>query len=182
VEPRGYGGRQRDLQMRKPGIGVFAKSHNILGYHHVSLRIVPQDQKKWLIAKPSLFVNLDTYENFFATIGAGPVPSGCSGPMVSEINRDRDVNAFATSLELLQYPPILEDVAIERLFALDANYPDNLTYECRPDEGTEEYNSNSYVAGLLKAANIPHPSFPYRYSLIYPGWTKPVPANYFLSR
>jgi len=62
---------------------------------------------------------------------------------------------------------------------LDTAYANNLTYECRPDAGTEEYNSNSYAAGLLNAADIPLPSFPMEYYALFPGWTKRVPAVHF---
>jgi alpha-tubulin suppressor-like RCC1 family protein len=179
-EPQWYGNSQGNSQMRKPGTGIFAKGHNIFGYHHVSLRIVPQNQERWLTDRAADFVNRDEFKNFFATLGAGPVPSGCRGPLVSAINRENDVLKAPTSLELLQYPPSQEDVSIERLFALDSHYNDLLTYECLPDEGTGEYNSNSYIAGLLDAADVPRPSFPTRYGWIYPGWTKPVPASSFV--
>jgi hypothetical protein len=82
-------------------------------------------------------------------------------------------------IERLQYSPVLEDELIEKLFAFDRNYPDDLAYECFPDPGTNEFNSNSYISGLLNRADLPHPAFPFFYKYLYPGWTKPVPASEF---
>ena len=113
--------------------------------------------------------------------------------LISGINRANDVNlppASAEELELLDYPPFLEDNLIARLLQLNANYNAHspVRYACFPDEGGLEYNSNSYTAGLLKAAGIRLPWFP----LIrvnpttgfveYPGWTKPVPKDQFQGR
>lgn len=50
-----------------------------------------------------------------------------------------------------------------------------LIYECIPDP--DNYNSNSFAAGLLEAAGLPKPVFPSLWFL--PGITRPVPVVYF---
>ena len=186
---------------QKPGRGIFAKGHSIvLGLAgHVSLRIVPKNQEKWLQRRPDLFSyynplggtvipNYDAFSNRFFTIGAGPdSPPGVdfectSNPrMVSAPNRDKDVHQAPQPgwLERLQYSSLLEDAYISRLLELDDNYGDDLRYECIPDPGTDEFNSNSYAAGLIGAAWLIRPKFPTRDSWYFPGWTKPVPADKF---
>lgn len=75
-----------------------------------------------------------------------------------------------------------EDALIELLLRLDDGFHDDLlVYECIPDD-PGEFNSNSFLSGLLKAGDLPDPSWrraPNRYLVLVPGWEKPVPAVYF---
>jgi len=167
--------------------GILVKSHTIVvgPYRHLSIRIVPYDQERWRNLRPADFGNLDAYGKWYATIGAGP-PDGdistfcaTNSTLVSKVNREADVGEVPDWLERLQYMPLQEDEIIERLFAFDINYSDDLVYECFPDAGTNEYNSNSYVSGLLGAAGLPLPEEPSRNLWRYPGWTKPVPGPEF---
>jgi hypothetical protein len=53
-----------------------------------------------------------------------------------------------------------------------------LKYECLPDD-EDEFNSNSFISGLLSAADIEQPFFPKQFPVLFPGWSKPVPPKYF---
>jgi len=156
--------------------------------------MTPLNQSFWTVLsnRAALFIKHDARSQnwFFATLGAGsdaPLPNACGGHLRSEANRDRDVTAPPYSekeFERLSYPMGFENELINRLFVLDDAYADNLDYECYPDKGEQEYNSNGYVSGLLKAAGITLPAFPadigehwplYGYS----GWDQPVPEEKF---
>jgi len=67
-------------------------------------------------------------------------------------------------------------MAVQRLVAQDKAYKDNLPYELEPESEDNHYNSNSYTAGMLRAAGIEVP-FCMRYST--PGFDKPIPAEDF---
>jgi len=72
----------------KVGRGLFAKGHSVVavadvGYRHVSIRLVPTHHDLWRQQRPDAFSNQDEHGNWFATLGAGPVPDGCSGMLVS---------------------------------------------------------------------------------------------------
>lgn len=59
-----------------------------------------------------------------------------------------------------------DGVAGERGYLLD------MTRSVQPDPNVEYYNSNSYVAGVLKAAGVENIPDPWRYQ---PGLDKPIP-------
>ena len=192
------GGNQGANAASKPGRGIFAKSHDLgIGFNHMSLRLVPTHITSWFADRPALFVrsdsqnqaipNFDVYGNRFFTIGAGPGQEDtsflCSGPLVgsliSERNRPADVTQPAAYLERLDYSPVLEDEVIRRLKVLDERYRDDLPYACLPVLSTGGYNSNSYISGLLKTADIPEPAFITTRTGEHPGWRRPVPVLSF---
>jgi hypothetical protein len=190
------GGKQLANSATRPGVGVFAKGQPVfLQYFHASIRIVPRQIDLWIGRRPDVFGPLakrfpdqgapapvDAFGNYFGTLGAEsslPGLQSCSGFLESNFNRERDVAALTLDLERLAYSSLRENQLIEQLLNLDAQYDDNLLYECFPDPGTEEYNSNSYASGLLKAAKVPEPRFPVKQSDWYPGWLKPVPEDAF---
>lgn len=197
------GNRQNQNAVRRPGIGVFAKGHRLIGLFttifHASLRITPSDPEHWMAharfgqyfrdfiddsgaTRPAT----DVFGNPSATIGGGPYgPNGedtttfCLFNSILEgrANRPKDQLTSPSYWERLALPGST-NAFIERLFELDARYDDSLTYECLPDD-PEEYNSNSYLAGLLGTAGVPKPLFPRLFPWMFPGWIKPVPAKYF---
>jgi hypothetical protein len=196
------GNRQGQMAVRKPGIGIFAKGHPVSPvpyYMHTSLRITPENPLPWL-AHPRFgrhfrtYVDplggeqpaVDVYGNPSLTIGAGPhSPDGGDTTMFclfnsileSNLNRPLDQKtppAFQQRLVVRGS----EAFFIERLLTLDAQYADNLKYECIPDD-PDEFNSNSYVSGLLGAADISKPWLPQTVPSMFPGWAKPVPASSF---
>jgi hypothetical protein len=180
----------------KPGTGIKVKSHNAfldLYPSHASLRVVPREVGYFLRQIPDLFKDElgndieDGFANLFFTIGAGPAGGddtslSCGGILTSGRNRTSDVTIPPERIETLQYSPVLETRLIERLIAFDKNYRNNLTYACFPELYSGTYNSNSYISGLLNAAEIPLPKFPVEFWSEYPGWPTPVPVEDFLFR
>jgi len=176
-----------DNASSNPYVGVFAKSHPVAGIgHHVSIRLVPRTSAVWHARYPQIFQNKDPQGNWFATLGAGPLAPNDSTidcdsyPLVSKVNRERDVDAPPTALERLRYDPAKEDELISMLLQLDANYLDDLRY-CWHPNGYTTFNSNSYSAGLLHAASVPLPLFPSTTLFFHVGWTEPVPVSKFRS-
>ena len=169
--------------IEKPGLGIFAKSHEVVSYtgnYHISLRLTPRNQALWRSKPLSVFVHQDEYGNYFATIGAGPQPQGCSGGMLtSGVNRARDWSVAPVDLEVLPVPSMFEDAVIERLLQLNLYYRNELPYYCWPDPGTIYYNSNWYASGLMNAARLPPPMFPVLRPVYFPGWWKKVPVSEF---
>lgn len=67
-----------------------------------------------------------------------------------------------------------ENAVIQRLLNLDAAYSDKALYTMFPAM-PYQHNSNSYVAGLLKAAGFQI----FGGGLVFPGWQTPLPQRYF---
>ena len=69
------------------------------------------------------------------------------------------------------------------LFSLEWDYrfyhSNNVAYSLFPGQNNDKYNSNSFTAGLLNAANINLPHAPLGN---VPGWKKPLPINMFKGR
>lgn len=187
AEPNGT--EQATNSATLPRRGIFVKGHPIaLGFMHTALRIVPWNQDYWrgFVAGPvsasgaEALVFTEHPDGYvYTTLGAGSSLDSCSGYLTSRFLRQRDWQVRALHLERLSYSPLEEDALIQLLVSLDDNYGDNLQYECWPDGGSDEYNSNGYVAGLLRAAGVPEPAFPYQLRHRYFGWAKPVPRAGF---
>jgi hypothetical protein len=109
------------------------------------------------------------------TIGAASSIWG--GPLVSDIHRPTDTDVTTKKGWVkLDIPPDCEEEVCRRLMMLDRNYRDNLKYVMFPAARGDGYNSNSYVAGILKAAGIEPPRVP---GANVPGYNKPVPRGAF---
>ena len=198
-----WGNRQGQSAGRRPGIGLFAKGHHITSavplWMHSSLRITPADAAYWTQhprfgslfreftgADGTIHRAVDVFGNPSATIGGGPyAPNGEDTTLFCLANSILEGTPNRPTDQLI--PPIYfqrlalrgsENWFIERLFDLDSKYGDFLKYECIPDD-FDEFNSNSYLSGLLGAADIVKPWFPQSLPLLFPGWSKPVPARYF---
>ena len=171
---------QRDEPRLLAYIGVHHVAANL--FHTSIIIFVDKNSKFW---NHDAFK--DNYDEFFdrryVTIGAGPGEDGGLSflRLMSGLNRKHD-RILDNKVEFLKLE-ITEDL-IEKLLELNANYqkkvvlynylpvPGNFVY----NNNTFQYNSNSFVHGLLRAAgyeNIPTPSF------TVPGWNKPVPKRYF---
>jgi hypothetical protein len=200
-EPDGDPCDERALSPEAPsiGTGIWAKSHIAtsvggvvnMQFFHVSLRLTPRNQAYFVRKYPQYFSHPDPWNNYFATIGAGPSSSAdmdmshCFGDLRlhSDIDRPADVDLPPQPMfERLNYPQELEDQLIETLLHLAVSgyggYADDLWYFCVPESG-DGYNSNSFTAGLLNAAGIPLPNYPGGHLAVFPGWSKPVPTQYF---
>jgi hypothetical protein len=172
--------------------GVIAKSHYVAEpYRHAAIRIVPRNQSKWLATVNPWHIyfaapKMRRYGDLaFATIGGGPSGGSWSDPLgclETRFNSKTDIDK--DSVDPIEYLSVgIEDTAITKLFTL-ANMFNNQTldYEPTPQTYTDGYNSNSYLRGLLQAAQLPEPTFPILYlgdSPFFPGRFKPVPKSYF---
>jgi hypothetical protein len=179
------GNRQGNLRVRTPGVGIFAKSHQVqvpFNFQHVSIRVTPTFQDFWRDLKPDDFVHRDEYGNYFMTIGAGTAEGDtsatCSGTLTKGINRDKDVAATPLVLEKLPLHAFEEIRLINDLYVYFGGYTDDLPYACVPEKNPGMYNSNSFASGILRRAAAPLPSFPLR-GVTAPGWATPVPPHKF---
>jgi hypothetical protein len=155
----------QDHEVRLIGIGT-------TDYHSL-IRITPENQARWKNDKR--FSNHDEKGRVYCTIGAGPDSTAYF--LIAGVNRDTDLTGPADSIPL----PIPsqfsnEDKLIEKLFSLNAGYRNKLFYNPFPSlDGKYDYNSNSYISGLMNAAHLNKPPR----SRPLPGWNKPVPVTYF---
>ncbi len=180
------GNAQGQFSVRRPGLGIFAKSHPViagqLNFDHVSLRIVPTFQDFWKALKPEDFVNTDEFGNRFMTFGAGTASGDssftCTGTLTKGINREKDVNASPRNLEQLPVDILTELRLINDLYVAFDAYGDDLPYACVPERHEGHYNSNSFASGLLRRVQAPLPLFPLRGTTV-PGWAVPVPPHKF---
>jgi hypothetical protein len=171
---------------RPDGPGIMVTDRHVLAFgidksRHTAVLIVPTNQEGWS-ADPqfasTFTVNGTDYH--YATISAGPVgPLLGGGTLQSRVNWDEDAPRQAGVVAMLQVPGgIPEDQFITRLFALDANYQDNLPYHLKLEASPPvDYNSNSYVHGLLNAAFVLPPNLSQQTK--HPGWETPVPIEEF---
>jgi len=108
----------------------------------------------------------------YGTMGAGP-----NGQWNLESNYNRSTDASEHSGGIVIEPPngMSEEDFVDGLISLDKKYQDNKEYSFDPN-GTNTFNSNSYVSGLLEASgvdtgklNIPNAQ----------GFDKPIPGEAF---
>ena len=185
------GNAQGQQAVRRPGRGIFGKTHlaiemtqNLARFRHVSIRVVPHDQERWLNLPDLQLPGTDQFGNRYFTLGAGSdgtdTNSSCAGTLKSDLNRPNDVGKPPWDpLDALAYPLGAEDALINALLSRDRAYPDDLPYACRPEQNPGFYNSNSYAHGLLNAAGLRGPSLPDRLPSLVPGWRTPVPLSKF---
>ena len=178
---RGNLGRREARDLRR---GIFIQGYPLyLGLSHSALRLIPKNARKWLADSDwgSLFLQ-DSVENWFVTLSAESSTHNCSGNLVSEVNRVADLVTPLLYFDRALYPNDREDAIIGALFQADANYHDDLPYDCIPPAGDGTYNSNSYAHGLVNATGLlATPTFSSVWSYWYPGWAKPVPPDQFRS-
>ena len=129
--------------------------------YHTSIRIAPDNGHKAF------------------TLGAGPesvgrAVLGASTPLVSDRDRPGDIGD-QTERITLDLGGQSENEVIKKLATQDAHYSDEQPYELEPEAGDRNFNSNSYTAGMLRAAGIPVPILKYN----VPGFDKPLPESSF---
>jgi RHS repeat-associated protein len=144
--------------------------------YHTSIRITPENQAAY--EGDARFNERDGQGRHYATLGAGPSRGLLGGKLISERNREKDLGPHEMYVVGMPSDVANEDEFIARLFALDAAYGDDARYGFQPNagDGTDKYNSNSYVMGLLqasKAAPVPWPPKE------VPGLNKPLPPERF---
>jgi RHS repeat-associated protein len=86
----------------------------------------------------------------YSTMGAGP---NGSWDLESNYNRSTDAEAHTGGLVISPPNGMSEEAFVDSLIKLDGNYQDNKEYSFNPN-GTDTFNSNSYVSGLLNASGF----------------------------
>lgn len=185
------GNAQGQLAPRRPGVGIFAKTHlavepfpfDLARIRHVSIRVAPTNWQSW-VEKGVEFKGTDEFGNGYFTLGAGSDSTDttlrCSGTLVSGINRTNDYLVPPwDALEDLAYPYSREDALIQALLDKQRAYKNDLPYACRPEDNPGYFNSNSFAHGLLDAVGLPKPRFPSRFPSLVWGWLSPVPVSKF---
>lgn len=124
------------------------------------------------------FRNADDQGRRYATIGAGPV---WWRGLVSATNRENDVRPHEPGVPVSPPLGMSEDAFINLMLKADREYPDDLDYGFLPRPAIPtrgfgpSYNSNSYIAGLLRAVGAAAPELP----VSTPGYDMPVPVRKF---
>ncbi|MCP3958903.1 MAG: hypothetical protein GY719_13710 [bacterium] len=161
--------------------GIFVQAHEVLvgrpgigDSYHLSIKIVPRNQQKWISRHPKRFMIQGGSRVAFATLGAGPERLPSSGSLISDFNRPHDVHDSKAFIEKVGYGAD-EDKLIFYIMFIDAIYPDDQEYVLFPKPGKPGYNSNSYVAGILLAAGLQTPNFMLLHPELFPGAAKPLP-------
>ena len=172
------------------GLKIIVVSHVVqrpFRHEHLSIYIIPDNQGGWeyLTGRFKYGHRAGICPGKLAVvISAGPsgVP-GFWGNVVSDDNRDTDYgpnNWHATNWRrsIIAPPPgMTEDQFITLLLQLHDGFADNkIDYDLFPKSGTEGYNSNSYIAGLLGASGC---SLPKLSAERFPGWDKPIPGRHY---
>ena len=174
---RGRSGASTDT----PRVEIRLQTHPVfLGRDHAYLAVISANHPAF--ENDPRFANVAPDGRRFCTLGAGPKNFVMIfGTLVSQVNRRTDTTALLpdTYDAEIQHPGVLsgeitEREAVERLFAADAGYGDDIGYDAVPFRWSRGYNSNSYVSGLLAAAGW-HAKRPPS----VPGWDKPLPPSMF---
>ncbi|MCL2354733.1 MAG: hypothetical protein FWC68_02415, partial [Oscillospiraceae bacterium] len=109
--------------------------------------------------------------NFF-TLGA----ANRGGRLTAGPNRSTDANVsrYTVMLSLGRW----DAEAIERMLTAFDNYGNNAIYSAFP-RWPGNYNSNSFVRGLLEASGFRVNDMVTVNGVLAPGWNRPVPRHYF---
>jgi hypothetical protein len=164
-----------------PALKLRLQGHSVLlGRDHAYLMVIVDDHPAF--EGDTRFHRQLPDGRRYATLGAGPrgmMP--VFSTLVSGVNRAADLSPLlADTFDLaIQHPDVeagrrTERDVVDELFAVDAAFSDELPYDILPFPWSDGYNSNSYIAGLLSVAGW-QAERPGR----VPGWTKPVPAEFF---
>jgi hypothetical protein len=196
------GGGLQNRSAAPGSFGIFFKGHSVVYRdltvgRHASIRMTPRNIAAWFQIRPDVFGTTlrDGFGHYFATTGAGSgdgqvrqtdSTTSCSltGPpyLTAAFNFPSDAADLPVAFERLRYPLRDENLLIHRFLSLSEAYRGDLHYCFEPAIAPIFYNSNSFVAGLLRAAGVPDPAVTrYQFPLLphYVGWDKFVPAGEF---
>lgn len=164
------------------GREIAVQAHEVaLGFYHLSIRITPENQDKYK-DDDRFKDNKDEDGKRYATIGAGAsTKSTLFGRLLSGVNRGRDVDLNVEKVEYrrLELQGKDEDLLIKSLLESQNNFELNskkepLAYDIFPFF-QNEYNSNSFISGILAALGLPVPKVEKK----VPGYKKRVPKKHF---
>jgi hypothetical protein len=118
-----------------------------------------------------------------ATIGGQPFgntsPLNWLGNLQTSFNNPKDSLSNSATSQTVTTPSGMTDTKfINNLIDAAKKYQNDLNYDLFPESGSG-YNSNSYVAGILKAAGATPPTLrqvlPDGGTFRAPGYSKPIP-------
>ena len=160
--------------------------------YHASIKFKPVNQE--LYEGDYRFYIDGSDGKLYMTIGAGP--KGLN-KLTGDINRDKDKLTDNKVFESLPIVPVEEeDEVFNQLIELNENYNQNpLEYDMFPNPNKtkipkvsnvggklnrpgDSYNSNSYVSGILKSADVFVPPIDKDFDV--PGYNKPVSKESFI--
>jgi RHS repeat-associated protein len=159
--------------MGKPAVApVVAGSQDPTGYH-LYLQLVPN--------YPAAFSNLNGWSaqsngQISATLGGQPFGAGFNlpyGNLRSAPNNDPSNAPFRQRVD----PPcgMSDTQFINLIIQASASYKNDLPY--RPLPSGQSFNSNGYVAGVLRAAGVVPPQLNTSGAFQAPGYNKPIPLT-----
>ena len=157
------------------GLDINLQWHEVaFGQNHSLLRITPNNPSHFNNYKriSSIGQLTDLQGKRYGTMGAGP---NSLWELESNYNRVSDAEPHSEGFEIRLLCGESENSFIDKLIRLDSNYKDNLAYSFNPN-GQTDFNSNSYISGLLKAAGIDIRQYKVPSA---PGWNRPIPSKYF---
>lgn len=143
--------------------------------YHLNIVMIPNN--------PQAFTNPQGWSNLgngykIATLGGQPGGSTSLGNLVSSPNDPGDSIFNATFLQRVETPKGMTDTQfINRLIRAANSYTGNLNYDLIPQAGTNGYNSNSYVSGVIKAAGGIPPILDTKGKFQTPGYDKEIPLS-----
>lgn len=168
-------GREVRLQWHEVRLGPIGTKND-----HTLLTITPDNQGPY--EGLAAFDNVNSSGQVYSALGAGPV----SGNLVAEVNRSTDRAPHEGGVVIPvpgQYKS--EDQFIGALFTAMSAFIENagatggeINYDFMPRPGTDGYNSNSFISGLLQSVGAEVPELNNR----VPGFEKPVPPEHFQKR
>jgi len=148
--------------------------------YHLNIVMIPNN--------PGAFTNPQGWSNLgngykIATLGGQPGGQASwtdpLGNLKSSPNNSGDSIFNATFLQRVDTPKGMTDTQfINRLIKSANSYQNKLNYDLKPQAGTDGYNSNSYVAGVIKAAGGVPPTLNTNGEFQAPGYDKPIPLGF----
>ena len=162
-------GREVKLQWHEVSIAGIGSGKN-----HSLLTIIPNEPSHFNNAKriSSIGQLTNSQGQKYGTMGAGP---NGSWNLESNYNRWSDAAEHTGGITITPPNGMSENDFVDNLMQLDANYQDNLEYSFDPN-GSDTFNSNSYVSGLLNAAGVDMTNIKVPEGQ---GFDKPVPKEKF---
>jgi len=142
---------------------------------HLSLFIKPDKPKDFANEKGMLPLIDD---EVFTVLGGQPFGgskvTNPLGNLRGVRNNPEDLNP--EFMQKVETPQGMSDTDfIKNILKAAGRYKGNLNYDIIPESGTDGYNSNSYVSGLIKAAGGKTPDLKTNGQFQTPGYEKPIP-------
>ena len=155
------------------GLGNLTKLTGGLSSYHLSIVMIPNDPKAFSNPK-----GWTTMANGYKIATEGGQPS-LLGSLKSSPNNSGDQISNATFLQRVETPKGMTDTQfINNIIAAQSSYKNGLNYDLFPKAGTDGYNSNSYVSGLIKAAGGTAPALNTNGEFQTPGYDKSIPMQF----